>query len=397
MQKVDMTATQFRDLRSLSPPGGVRDRFNDHQANAATCTVMIVDDEPINIKVVQKYLQSAGYEDCISTSDSRETLEMIRHLKPDVLLLDIMMPHLSGFDILEEIRADHHLDHLPVLFLTASTDERMKTHALELGVTDFLTKPVKPTELIPRIRNTLVLKAHHDQMEAYSKRLEQDVRQRTAELIRSREELLHVLACAAEYRDTDTGNHVLRVGRFAGILARQLGLGEERSELIEQAAILHDVGKIGIPDAILLKPGKLSEDEMARMRKHCEFGRNILRAEPTQSSVRLPRPRFHDMTFRSPILATASIIAMSHHEKWDGTGYPLGLSGDAIPLEGRITAVADVFDALSTRRPYKEAMPLDRCCDILEEGRGIHFDPAVLDAFFISLEEILHVALEMAD
>jgi putative two-component system response regulator len=299
---------------------------------------------------------------------------------------------------LEVIRGDRDLAHLPVLFLTATTDEQIKAYALELGATDFLHKPVKPTELVPRIRNALVLKTHHDQMVAYSKRLELDVSQRTAELVRARVELIHVLACAAECRDQETGNHVLRVGRYVGLIARQLGFNEARSELIEQAAILHDVGKIGVPDAILLKPGRLTDEEMSRMKLHCEYGMNILRASAGGvHPEELGKSQDDCQWIRSPILRLAATIAMSHHEKWDGSGYPLGLVGKDIPLEGRIVAVADVFDALGSRRPYKEAMPLERCLQILEEGRGKHFDPRVLDAFFARSEEIIQVSRDMAD
>ncbi|QDU99014.1 Cyclic di-GMP phosphodiesterase response regulator RpfG [Lignipirellula cremea] len=379
------------------PSAERRDRPARRVIEAHPGTIMIVDDEPINIKVVQKYLGIAGYENFITTSDSSEAMEIIRSQRPDVLLLDIMMPCVSGLDLLDAVRGDLELAHLPVLFLTATTDEHTKACALELGATDFLNKPVKPTELVPRVRNALVLKAHHDQMAAYSKRLEQEVQQRTAELVRSHRDIIRVLACAGEYRDRVTGNHVLRVGRFAGVIARRLGYSSHDAETIEQAAILHDVGKIGIPDDILHKPGRLNAEEMAHMQLHCEYGMNILRGAPSsENSMVLSQTSPEHLTL-SPVLRAAATITMSHHEKWDGSGYPLGLTGEEIPLEGRITAVADVFDALSTRRPYKDPMPLERCCEILEEGRGQHFDPQVLDAFFAGLEEIAQIALEMAD
>lgn len=391
-----MTLAQIESIPAQEAAEDSHDRLLRREGRAITKSIMIVDDEPINIKVVQKLLKSAGYEDFITTSDSREALNIIRQQHPDVVVLDIMMPHISGIHILEAIRGDRELCHLPVLFLTAAADEETKSYALELGATDFLTKPVKPTELIPRIKNALVLKAHHDQMTAYSRRLEEDVRQRTAELVRSREEVIHVLACAAEYRDKETGNHVLRVGRFAGLIARELGFSEYRSELIEQAAILHDVGKIGIPDAILLKPAKLDEGEIEHMKRHCEYGRNILHAQPSYGSQDVFASS-NQQEFRSPILRIAATITMSHHEQWDGSGYPQGLSGEAIPIEGRVTAVADVFDALSCRRPYKAPIPLDRCFEMLQQGRGKHFDPQVLDAFVARKDEVVRVAVELAD
>jgi putative two-component system response regulator len=356
----------------------------------------IVDDEPINIKLIERYLRGSGYNDFVTTTDSREAVEMVCAQRPDMIILDVMMPHISGLDVLKIIRTDPELAHLPVLIVTASTDEQTKIEALELGATDFLHKPVKPTELVPRVRNALVLKAHHDQMAAYSKRLEREVAQRTADLAQSRQEVIHVLACAAEYRDQETGNHVVRVGKFAGIIARQLGFPEKRVELMEQAAILHDAGKIGIEDSILLKPGRLTDEEFNRMKRHCEFGERILRAQPNDIASATP-VQDKRRVLRSPILQIAATIARTHHEKWDGSGYPDGLAGTNIPIEGRITAVADVFDALSSKRCYKDAMPIDKCLNIMREQRGKHFDPAVLDAFFACQEEIIDITIRLAD
>ncbi|MFU7560670.1 HD-GYP domain-containing protein, partial [Roseiconus sp. JC912] len=356
---------------------------------------MIVDDEPINIKLIQKFLKGAGYNDFITTVDSREAIDLIHQQSPDILILDVMMPHVSGLEILAQVRADKAISHLPVLIVTASTEEETKIEALELGATDFLHKPVKPTELLPRVRNALVVKEHHDQMVAYSKRLEAEVAQRTMDLVQSREEVIQVLACAAEYRDKETGNHVIRVGRYAGLLARQLGCAESDSKLIELAAILHDAGKIGIADSILLKPGKLTEEEFELMKRHCEFGERILKAQPVDYGRNLLRQ--HGSSTRSPVLRIAAVIARSHHERWDGSGYPDGLVGDEIPLVGRITAVADVFDALSSKRCYKDAMPIEKCVDIMKSERGKHFDPKVLDAFLAAIDEATEIATNLAD
>lgn len=357
---------------------------------------MIVDDEPINIKLIQKYLRDDGYQDFVSTSDSRQAVDLVRKEKPDIIILDVVMPHVTGLNILGVIRNDPALSHLPILIVTASVDEQTKTDALELGATDFLHKPVKPTELLPRVRNSLVLKAHHDQLAAYSKRLEAEVAQRTADLVQYREEVIHVLACAAEYRDQETGNHVLRVGRYCGIIARELGCSEADAELIEQAAILHDAGKLAISDAILRKPGKLTEDEFAMMKQHCLYGERILKAQPSEQNQPFHQ-RNPKISIRSPILRMAAVIARTHHERWDGTGYPDNLSGDKIPVAGRITAVADVFDALSSKRCYKEAMPIEKCLRILVEERGKHFDPRVVDAFLARIEDVLAVAKELSD
>jgi putative two-component system response regulator len=237
-----------------------------------------------------------------------------------------------------------------------------------------------------------------DYLRQYAAALERQVQLRTLELAASRLELIHCLGRAAEYRDNGTGMHVVRVGRYAGIIARQLGLNAATVELIEQAAPLHDVGKIGIPDAILLKPGKLTEDEFDVIRQHCEFGKRIV-DEMTSDDRRAmaahaPADSPIVQVGRSPMLQMAARVALTHHEKWDGSGYPHGLAGEQIPLEGRITAVADVFDALSNKRPYKPAFPLERCFAMLEEGRGTHFDPRILDAFFARRKEVLRVRRE---
>jgi putative two-component system response regulator len=363
--------------------------------------IMIIDDEPINVKVARKYLKLEGYENFVTTTESREAMALIEKERPDLILLDIMMPHISGLDILAALRADERWQHLPVIILTAANDQATKRRALELGCSDFLAKPVDPTELIPRLHNVLMVKRHHDHMERYSHELEAEVLRRTAELARSRQEVIHCLARAAEFRDDDTGRHVFRVGRYARLIGAAMGWAGERLNMLEQAAQLHDIGKIGIPDSILLKPGKLGPEELEIMHKHAGFGKRIMEALPDHESNTL---RSHtELGSRllqdtdSPILALASVISLSHHEKWDGSGYPLGMAGEDIPIEGRITAVADVFDALSSKRPYKPPFPIQRCFEILEEGRGKHFDPVVLDAFFRCRPEIIQTQIKYAD
>lgn len=357
--------------------------------------IMIVDDEPINVKVVRKHLQNAGYSNFVTTCDPRTVLPLLRNVLPDVVVLDIMMPEVSGLDILAQMQQDRCLQHIPVLILTASTDSQTKLAALELGATDFLAKPVEATELIVRLRNMLVVKAHHDNLATYSARLEHEVRQRTAELDASRREVIHCLASAAECRDHVTGFHIVRVGRYAAIIAGQLGFDADWIEMLDQAAQLHDVGKIGIPDAILLKPGKLLPEEYDVIKTHCELGLKIIR--PNNIAPGGWGNSLRPGEGVSPIMALAAEIAYTHHEKWDGTGYPRGLSGEQIPIAGRITAVADVFDALSTARPYKRAFALDECFDIVAEGRGAHFDPTVVDAFFARTDDVVRTLTEFAD
>ena len=363
--------------------------------------IIIVDDEPIIAKVVSKYLRGEGYERVISITDSVKAFDLISQETPDAILLDIMMPEVDGLTILSKVRREHHLRFIPVIILTASTDHDTKTKALELGATDFLAKPVDPNDLIPRLRNALTVRAYQDRLESHSVQLESQVRERTAQLASSRQDVIRCLALAAEYRDDETGHHVIRVGRYAAITARHLGLNEQKVEVIEYASQLHDVGKIGVPDEILLRPGKLDEKEFDVIKRHCDQGRDIVQPMADQEHKLLRGHTNVGMRIleagTSPILSTASRIAMTHHENWDGTGYPLGLSGEDIPIEGRITAVADVYDALSTKRPYKPAFPREKCLEILEEERCKRFDPTVLDAFLAGLEEIICVQIEYAD
>ena len=362
--------------------------------------IMIVDDEAYNIQVFHKHLQLAGYRYFTTTSDSTQAMTMLRREKPDLLLLDIMMPEVSGLDILEELRSSPETRTLPVIVLTASTNRETKQRALKLGTNDYLNKPIDYEDLTLRVRNVLLMKAYQDRLTRHAEKLEEQVQLRTAELAASREEIIRCLARAGEFRDNETGNHVIRVGKYVGVIARELGFSEERVETLEQAAQLHDLGKIAIPDEILLCPGKLSPEQFDFMKKHCLFGRDIIQPISVETRERLKqhsRLGAELLAVRtSPVLSTAALIALTHHEKWDGSGYPLGLSGKDIPIEGRMTAVADVFDALSTKRPYKPAFPRQKCFGILEEERGKMFDPRILDAFFRKTEEIVQIQIDYA-
>jgi putative two-component system response regulator len=363
--------------------------------------VMIVDDEAFNIKVVQAHLTLAGYSNFVTTTDPRPVMAMIVNETPDIILLDIMMPAVSGLDIMRMLRTDDELKHIPVIVLTAADNEEIKMEALELGAADFLNKPVNLAELVVRVRNVLLVKAHHDHLQDYAQELAHQVRQRTAELAMSRLELIHCLARTAEFRDNETGKHVARVGRYAEIIARKLNLDETTVELIAHAAPLHDMGKVGVPDSILLKPGKLTPEEYAIMQEHSIHGKHAF--EPmsdTEWQLFKSHTLLGEMIMdveSSPLITMASKIALTHHERWDGTGYPLGLAGEDIPLAGRITAVADVFDALSSKRPYKAAIPLNRCFEVMQEGRGTQFDPKVLDAFLACRDDIIAVRMDLAD
>ncbi len=383
------------DNASLSVPHPVE------QIDVSLAKIAIVDDESINIRVVQKYLERDGYKNFITTTDATTACGLIRKEHPDVVLLDLMMPEVSGLDILRSLRLDESTQLVPVLILTASSDRESKRTALEIGATDFLMKPVDVDELIPRVRNALLVKAHHDHLREYAAKLAEEVQKRTAELAQSRLDVVHRLAKAAEYRDNDTGRHVIRVGKYAEIIARGMGQDEAFIELIRHAAPLHDVGKIAIPDSILLSPNKLSYEEYEHMKLHSALGKKVFEqiTEEEWAMVRKHADAGSDILGGSqcPLLRMAARIAISHHEKWDGTGYPLALAGEDIPIEGRITAVADVFDALSSKRPYKPAFPMEKCMTIMEEGRAKHFDPKVLDAFFANRDAIVEIQIEYAD
>lgn len=363
--------------------------------------IMIIDDESYNVLVVRKFLQHAGYENFVTTTESLQAIELMKRDLPDVVLLDIMMPEVSGIDILRVMKITPELSTIPVIILTASPDPALKTQALELGATDFLAKPVDPSELVLRVKNVLAAKTHFDMLAKYSVDLERQVSERTRALEASRRHIIFCLARASEFRDNDTGHHVIRVGKYAGAIARELGYSPSQVAGLEQAAQLHDVGKIGIPDAILHKPGKLDPDEYDFIKKHAGYGKQIIECMPEGDWQNL---RHHTklggqlLDVKSePIMRMASRIALTHHEWWNGEGYPLGLAAEDIPIEGRITAVADVYDALSSARPYKKPFPRERCFEMLEEKRGTQFDSRVLDAFFARTDDIIDIQIRYAD
>ncbi|MEM7473564.1 MAG: HD domain-containing phosphohydrolase [Planctomycetota bacterium] len=379
----------------------VRAEHQQMESHIKSCKILIVDDEEANVLIVRQHLKRAGYTSFSTCTDARKVLGLAQQEKPDLILLDINMPHVNGLQILHAINLDRVLCRIPVVILTAEADQNIKQAALELGANDFLTKPVEPAELIPRVRNSLTVKSHFDALGKQKQILEETVRKRTKELFESRKQIILSLARAAEHRDNETGNHVIRVGCYAAIIARQLGWKEKAAEMLQQAAQLHDVGKIGVPDNILFKPGKLDEDEYTVMKKHCALGKSIIspfeakEKELLRSHTKIGGSILHIQN--SPLLTMAARIAQTHHEHWDGTGYPLGLAGEDIPIEGRITAVADVFDALSSKRPYKDPLPRQKCFEILANLGGSQFDPKVLAAFFECSSHIIKVQMALMD
>lgn len=363
--------------------------------------VLIVDDEIVNIEVLRVMLERYENYRVFHASSGFDAMPLARRLWPDIVLLDVMMPQKTGFMMIEEIRRDAtKLARVPIIVMTAANEEEIRLRALNLGANDFVGKPFHIAELRARIRNNLRVKQYEDELERQNQRLEERVFERTAELSLSRIEIIRRLGKAAEFRDDETGHHVARVGASCAIMGGRLGLPPERIELLFHASPMHDIGKIAIPDSILLKKGRLTAEEFEVMKRHTVYGAalfnpldhlnwDFLRHQPTLAG---PLDG-HDQ----PILGLAKSIALSHHERWDGKGYPHGLVGDEIPIEGRIAAVADVFDALMSDRPYKKAFSLERSLEIVKEGGGTQFDPEVVEAFFASLEDISRARRFFAD
>ncbi|MGQ0549738.1 MAG: HD domain-containing phosphohydrolase [Armatimonadota bacterium] len=325
--------------------------------------IMIVDDQEANVRLLERILQQAGFDKVKSTTDPRLALSLFAGFQPDLVLLDLHMPNVDGFQIMEELRHRIEGTYLPILVLTADITPEVKQRALAGGAKDFLTKPVDAIEVVLRIRNLIETRMLHLQLQDQNEVLEEKVLDRTKDLEQAQIEILERLALAAEYRDDDTGQHTYRVGRTSGRIATALALPDAQVDLIRRAAPLHDVGKIGIPDAILLKPAKLTPDEFEVMKTHATIGARILSGS------------------KFPLLQLAREIAFAHHERWDGGGFPEGLAGEAIPLEARIVAVADAYDAMTSNRPYRRALLREEAWNILWDGAGTQWDERVIEAF----------------
>ena len=325
--------------------------------------ILVVDDEGINVNLLTQILQSEGYRNVRATTSSSEGLELILNGWPDLVLLDLHMPVPHGFEILEKVRrSGGPAARCPILIFTADAMVQTRRKALEAGASDFLTKPGDMVEILLRVKNFLELRRLQKDLEETNRTLEDKVLERTRQLWEANVEVVFRLARAAEFRDDQTGEHIKRVAALSHTLALELGLDQEEAELIRLAAPLHDVGKIALSDSILLKPGLLTEEERRIMEHHTEIGARILS---------------HG---KSDLLKVAEVIALTHHERWDGEGYPNGLAGENIPLVGRILAVADVFDALTHERPYKKAWPADEALSEIERNAGVQFDPLVVAA-----------------
>ena len=341
--------------------------------------ILIVDDKEPNILLLEAMLQQAGYMNLWKTADPLEAMPLHRQYAFDLVLLDFRMPGMNGIQVMQQLRDVSPDDHLPILMLTAQTDKQVRLQALETGATDFIIKPFDKTEVLHRIHNMLEVRALYNKTKWQADILEDRVRNRTVELRNAQLEIIRRLGRAGEYRDNETGFHVLRVGKTCQRLAEELGLVPSFCSLILEASPLHDVGKIGIPDGILLKNGKLDEVERRVMEQHVEIGAELLAGDTSE------------------VMQMASSIALTHHEKWDGTGYPNRLIGEGIPIEGRITAICDVFDALTSKRPYKDPWPTEKALALLEDQAGKHFDPRLVEAFVAVLPDILEIKETYAD
>lgn len=340
-------------------------------------SILIVDDNPANTDLLQLMLEDEGFDRTHTLNDSREVEGWVASNDTDLVVLDIRMPHLDGFAIMAMLQLEFAERNIPIVVVTAEDSNREQ--ALNLGATDFATKPFKNWEVLLRINNALQNRLYYKQAQHRADELERLVRERTCEVEDTQLEIVRRLARAGEYRDNETGMHVLRMSHMCHHIAITLGCDEEFCELLLRASPLHDVGKIGISDTILLKPGRLDPDERIIMETHAQIGHDILAGH------------------HSPLMQMAADIALCHHEKWDGSGYPRGLSGTEIPLEARISALCDVADALLSARPYKDAWPLERVVELIQEETGRHFDPELAAIFLRELDQIQKIRALFSD
>lgn len=323
--------------------------------------ILIVDDEPLNIKVLTEILKSE-YEIHFATNGP-DALETAFSDTPDLVLLDIMMPGMDGYEVCNKLTESQNTNKIPIIFITAKSEDSDETKGLELGAVDYIKKPFNRAIVKARVKTHLLLKKAHETLENQNEILKQKVKKRTWELERTQIEIAERLGLAAEYRDEETGNHIRRMSEYCRILGQLSGFSPEDCDILALSSTLHDIGKISIPDGVLLKPGGLTEDERKIMMTHTKIGAKLLSGS------------------RSRLLQMAEAIAHTHHERWDGTGYPKGLKGEEIPLEGRITAVADTFDAYISKRPYKDAWPMEKAMDEIRKRAGSHFDPKLVSLF----------------
>jgi putative two-component system response regulator len=335
--------------------------------------VLIVDDTEINLILFGALVKKL--ENCESKTflSSTEGLAWAQANDPDLIIVDYMMPELDGIEFIRRLRETPGKEGIPVLMITANDQKQVRYRALDVGASDFLTKPVDKIEFLARASNMLALSDVRKKLADRAAWLADEVHKATSEILQRERETVIRLSKAAEYRDPETGAHILRMAHFSELIAKGLGLSAVDQELLLEAAPMHDIGKVGIADNILLKPGRLTPDEFEIMKQHAIFGYEILKGSSSR------------------VLQAGADIARAHHEKFDGSGYPNGLRGDSIPIFSRIVAVADVFDALTSERPYKKAWPLEQAVEHLRSNAGSHFDPACVDAFLAQWSVVLEI------
>src|SRR5574343_2049935 len=360
--------------------------------NPQEMTILVVDDTPSNLTLMAAVLEKTFRVEVAPSGEAALQRLAVDPL-PDLILLDIIMPHMDGYEVCRRLKGDPRTAGIPVIFLTANVSSDDEEKGFELGAVDYITKPIKPRVVLARIKTHLQLKASADFLEDKAAFLENEVAKRAQEIEAIQDVTVHALASLAETRDNETGNHIRRTQLYVRTLAEKLRnhprfaafLNEHTINLLFKSAPLHDIGKVGIPDHILLKPGRFTPEEFEAMKAHTTLGRDAIATAERRLGL--------DVEF----LAYAKEIAYSHQEKWDGSGYPEGLAGDAIPISARIMAVADVYDALISRRPYKEPMPHDKAVQLIIDGRGAHFDPDIVDAFIVLQDEFLAISQRYAD
>lgn len=343
------------------------------QEQILNARILIVDDNILNVQILKKILTEAGYYNVVSTTDSVKALGIYQEIRPDLVLLDFNMPYLNGIQVMEQFLSLDPKGYLPVLMISSEEDPALRIKALQGGAKDFLKKPYDRLEVLSRSHNLIEVRLLYNQIKVHNRTLEENVQERTKELMQTRIDVVQRLARVAEYRDKDTGQHIVRMSHYAQALSRAVGLPPAQCDLILNTSPLHDIGKVAIPDSILLKPGKLEPAEIEIMKNHTVMGAQMLSGSD------------------SVFLKTAEIIALNHHEKFDGSGYPNGLRGEDIPLIGRICAVCDVFDALTSERPYKKAWAFNEALAEVRKCAGGHFDPKLSEAFLDIQKDVQYI------
>ena len=378
-------------VRALTPRGGrLRERFMSKQ-DTTRPKVLVVDDLVENTNILRDFLSPRGY-DIVSAFDGEEALACVDESPPDIILLDLAMPKLDGFEVCRRLKEDPGTRHIPVIVVTGLADREANIRAVKAGADDFLLKPFDSVLLFARIQNSLRSKRRHDQIIHYQRSLEERISERTKQLARTQRVTVFSLAKLAESRDNETGKHLERIRSYARILAGQLAKSPQYEHIIDDEYVtalydsspLHDIGKVGIPDRILLKPGKLSPNEWEIMKLHSRIGGDTLYAADEEAG-------------EACFLGMGRDIAYYHHERWDGAGYPDGREGDDIPLSARIVALADVYDALTSKRPYKSAFSHEKSKGIIIEERGTHFDPDIVDAMLACESQFLETYVRFKD